>query len=88
VHIDRLHHGPPAAEHCALVAHDRPSAGDDRDIGRRATHVRNGKFREMAEKPGAHDARRRSRQHRLHRILERNLRTYQRAITPHDHDRR
>ena len=88
VDVDRLHHGAPAADHRAFGPHHRASVRHHRDIGRGAAHVRDHEVPQTAEEARPDHARRRSRQHRLDRILERHRGLHQRAVAAHDHQRR
>ena len=77
-----------AADQRALGADHRTAAGDDRDIGGGAAHVGDHEVLEAGEKSSPDDARRRTRQDGLDRILERHLGLHQRAVALDDHQRR
>ena len=76
-HIHRLDHRAPDADERALGAHDGASPGHHRDVRGGAAHVGNDEIRSAGEKPRSDDARRRTRQDGLDRVLERNLRLHQ-----------
>ena len=63
-------------------------AGDDCDIGGGTAHVGDDEVLEAGEEACSDNARRRTRQNGLDRILERNLGLHQRAVALDDHQRR
>ncbi len=77
---------PPTSAPSARIS--GPAAGDHRDIGGGAAHVGDHEVLEPGEKSRAHDARRRTRQDGLDRILERHLGLHQRTVALDDHQRR
>ena len=87
MYVDRLHHRPPAADHCPFSAYHGPTALDDRHVRRGATHVGHGEIRELGQETRTDHTRRRTRQHRLHRVFEGDFRADQGPIAAHDHDR-
>ncbi len=88
IHLDRLDHRPPLADHRAVVAEFGLASAHDGDVGRGAAHVGDDGVRAATERTGTQHAGSGAGQNGADRALERAGDVDQRSIALHHHQRR
>ena len=86
-HINRPHHGAPAADFGTVQVHARQAVDQRAHIGGGAAHVGEDEVVQAAEPARAHETGRRAREHGLNRSLGHALGQRQRAVALDDHQR-